>query len=263
MSRIQATFDRCKNQGKTALVTFTMAGDPSPEISLDILLSLPGLGVDIVELGIPFSDPAADGPSIQAAGVRALQARTTMETVLDIARQFRAVHLETPLVLMGYYNPIFRYGDNRFAEDAAAAGVDGVIIVDLPPEEEAGTKAALENAGIALVRLIAPTTEGERLEKLLKSASGFVYTIAVKGITGTRSATAVDIDERVKSIRKHTSLPVVVGFGIKTSKQASALKGVSDGLVIGSALVDTLHAKNGSTQAAAEFLKPIAAALQH
>lgn len=259
MSRIQTTFDRCKKQGKTALVTFTMAGDPSPEASLDILLSLPSLGVDVVELGIPFSDPAADGPSIQAAGIRALKAKTTMETVLDIARQFRAVHVETPLVLMGYYNPIFRYGDSRFAEDAAAAGVDGVIIVDLPPEEESVTKTALEKAGVALVRLIAPTTEGERLEKLLKSAGGFVYTIAVKGITGTRSATAVDIDARIKSIRKHTSLPVVVGFGIKTPEQAAALKGVSDGVVIGSALVDMLHTEGHGN--AITFLKTVSAAL--
>lgn len=209
---------------------------------------------------MPFSDPTADGPSIQQAGFRALKHRVTLKQILSIVSRFRVAHPAVPLILMGYYNPIFIYGEEAFAADAAAAGVDGVIIVDLPPEEESTCKKALAAHGLALVRLISPTTQGERLPNLLKSAEGFIYTIAVKGITGARSATSDELTARIQELRAHTSLPVVAGFGIKTPEQAAALKDAGDGVVIGSALVE--HFASGGERAALDFIRSVSVVLR-
>ena len=240
-TRIKDCFSRLKAQNRTALISFTMAGDPDLSASEELLMALPDAGVDIIELGMPFSDPTADGPSIAASGIRALKAQTTLQDVLDLAARFRDKHSESPLILMGYYNPIMQYGNDAFAKAARDAEVDGLIIVDLPPEEEQELLPALDKHDIALVRLIAPTTNERRLEKLLNSAQGFIYTIAIKGITGAANADAEALGKRVNSIREHTELPIVVGFGIKTPEQAAALKDKADGVVVGSAIVDTFH----------------------
>lgn len=240
-SRIADCFATLKEQNKTALISFTMAGDPDLAASEELLMALPDAGVDIIELGMPFSDPTADGPSIAAAGLRALQSNTTLQDVLDMAKRFRTTHPDTPLIFMGYYNPIMQYGGEAFAKAAHASGVDGLIIVDLPPEEEDELLPALNTHDVALVRLIAPTTPESRIKKLLSTAKGFVYTIAIKGITGAASANADTLGERVSSIKAHSDLPIVVGFGIKTPEQAAELKGKADGVVVGSAIVDTFH----------------------
>jgi len=258
-SRIAECFSTLKKEKKTALISFTMAGDPDLVASEELLMALPDAGVDIIELGMPFSDPTADGPSIAAAGIRALKAKTTLQNTLDLASRFRAKHSNTPVILMGYYNPIMQYGDDAFAKAAKSAGVDGLIIVDLPPEEEQELLPALDKHNIALVRLIAPTTNEQRLEKLLNTAKGFIYTIAIKGITGAASADANALGERVNNIRAHSKLPIVVGFGIKTPEQAAELKGKADGVVVGSAIVDTFY-KQGK-EAALALTKSLRTAL--
>jgi tryptophan synthase alpha chain len=265
--RLRATFDSLHAKGRTALIPFIMAGDPSAEATAAILDALPAAGADIIELGIPFSDPMADGPAIQAAGQRALAGGMTLRGVLSLAQSFRKKHPEVPLVLMGYYNPILQMGLDVFAENAHLSGVDGVIVVDLPPEEQEELHALLQAKHISFIRLIAPTTGEARLQRLLEDADGFVYTIAVKGITGAGSSTAQALESRIAQIRVHTRLPVVAGFGIKTPEQAAALKGIADGVVIGSALVDTVHARGAaSPEEAAEiaglFMQGIAVALK-
>jgi tryptophan synthase alpha chain len=240
-ARITATFAALAQRQHTALIPFIMAGDDSLQRTAQLLEALPHAGADIIELGMPFSDPTADGIAIQAAGIRALQAHTTLKDTLALVAQFRTKNTTTPIILMGYYNPIYVYGGERFAKDAAQAGVDGVIIVDLPPEEEAELKPFLDAQSIDLIRLIAPTTDDTRLTTLLQHASGFVYTIAIKGITGAASADEDTLQARLKHIRSSTTLPVVAGFGIRTAQQAAALKGHAHGVVIGSALVDTIH----------------------
>lgn len=251
MSRIAARFSDLKKQSKTALIPFIMGGDPDLEKSVEILHSLPKAGADLIEIGIPFSDPTADGPSIQKAGIRALNAKTTLVKILEMVRGFRIVDQNTPLILMGYFNPILQYGPETFAEDAAKAGVDGIILVDLPPEEEEEITPFLKKHNVALVRLIAPTTTGDRLKTLLKSASGFVYTIAVKGITGAGSADKSALQARIKELKALTDLPVVAGFGIRTKAQVDDLKDIADGVVVGSALVDVIAAQeNASNQEA-------------
>lgn len=260
--RLRATFDSLHALGRTALIPFIMAGDPSVEATAAILDALPAAGADIIELGIPFSDPMADGPAIQAAGNRALAAGMTLRAVLSLAQSFRKKHPDVPLILMGYYNPILQMGLDVFAENAHLSGVDGVIIVDLPPEEQGDLHTLLHAKHISFIRLIAPTTGEERLQRLLEDADGFVYTIAVKGITGAGSSTAEALGERIAQIRKHTRLPIVAGFGIKTAEQAAALKGIANGVVIGSALVDAIHAQTPDSaekaaEIASEFLAPI------
>lgn len=241
-NRIALRFAALKQSKKTALIPFIMGGDPDIERSVEILHALPKAGADLIEIGIPFSDPTADGPSIQRAGIRALKAKTTLTKILEMVRGFRIIDDATPLILMGYYNPVMHYGPERFAKDAAVAGVDGIILVDLPPEEEQEIVPFLKQNDLALIRLIAPTTQGDRLGILLKSASGFVYTIALKGITGVGAANAGDLNARIHEIKSHTGLPVVAGFGIRTKAQIDALKGVADGAVVGSALVDVIEA---------------------
>jgi len=248
------------------MISFTMAGDPNLETSEAILHSLPAAGVDMVELGMPFSDPTADGPSIQAAGMRALMAGTKTHHILAMAERFRLAHAEVPLILMGYYNPILHYGAEKFAKDAAQAGVDGLIIVDLPPEEEDEMRIPMEKYGLALVRLIAPTTDDTRLARLLKTATGFVYTIAVKGITGTASAHSNELAARVAHIKRLSSLPVVAGFGIRTPQQARDLRASVDGVVVGSAIVEIIGQPSvhggGLIGEVSRFVRSLRSALQ-
>ncbi len=262
-SRITQTFSKLTAEKRTALIPFIMAGDTSAQITAELLTRLPEAGADIIELGMPFSDPSADGVAIQAAAVRALNGGMTLHKTLELVRDFRAKNHTTPLILMGYYNPIYHYGSTAFAKDAAAAGVDGVIIVDLPPEEEGELIPDLQTHQIDLIRLIAPTTNDARLSKLLASASGFVYTIAIKGITGAGSANQSDLNARLTHIRAQTALPVVAGFGIRTPEQAAALHRHADGVVVGSALVDTIASCNGDLNAPLDFIKELSKALHY
>jgi tryptophan synthase alpha chain len=239
-SRIERRFAALRDVGRAGFVTFLMAGYPDPETFLRILEGLPGAGADLIEIGFPFSDPMADGPVIQAAGLRALKAGTTLPGVVDLVRRFRAGDDATPIILMGYYNPIYRYGVERFLADAKAAGIDGLIIVDLPPEEDAELCDPAREAGIDFVRLTAPTTDDARLPAVLRRSSGFVYYVAIAGITGTRSATTASIAAAVARLRRHSALPIAVGFGIKTPAQAAAVVGEADAAVVGSALVQRL-----------------------
>jgi len=242
VSRIGTRFAQLRAESRGALVTFLEAYDPDPATSLAILRGLPGAGADVIEIGVPFTDPMADGPSIQRAGLRALRAGATLAGVLALVRDLRAEDAETPVVLMGYFNPILAYGVDRLCTDAAASGVDGLIIVDVPPEEADEIEPQARAAGLDLIRLIAPTTDDARLPRVLAASSGFVYYVSIAGITGTRSATAESIREAIPRLRRHTDLPVAIGFGIRTPQQAAAAASIADGAVVGTALVDTLAA---------------------
>ena len=242
MSRLKSRFDALRAEGRGGLVTFVTAGDPTFETSSELLAGLPGAGADIIELGMPFTDPMADGPSIEIASGRALAGGQDMSKTLAMVTAFREGDADTPIVLMGYYNPSYNYGLEEFARDAAGAGVDGLIIVDLPPEEEDEFSVFAKAAGIDIVRLIAPTSTDDRIGTLVENASGFVYYVSVRGITGTRSATADEIAQNVARIRKQTDLPVAVGFGIRTPEQAADVAAVSDAAVVGSAIVEHVAA---------------------
>jgi tryptophan synthase alpha chain len=257
MSRIKARFDALQAKGTKAFVSFIMAGDPDTETSLAVLKGLPGAGVDIVELGMPFTDPMADGPTIQLAGQRALEAGQTMDATLAMVRDFREGDAETPLVLMGYYNPIYSRGVARFLAEAAEAGVDGLIIVDLPPEEDSELCLPARAAGIDFIRLATPTTDDRRLPKVLQNTSGFVYYVSITGITGAAEAQAADVAPDVARIRDASGLPVVVGFGIKTPETAAAIAGVADGAVVGSAIVDRIG-RGDSVDDVLAFVKSLA-----
>ena len=239
-SRIDAAFARARDAGRGVLGVFVTAGDPNAATSAAILDALVESGTDIVELGMPFSDPMADGPAIQAASLRALGAGMDLEGTLSIAKAFRARHQDTPLVLMGYYNPIYIYGVKRFLERAGAAGVDGLIIVDLPPEEDDELCVPAMQAGLDFIRLVTPTSDDARLALVLERAGGFVYYVAITGITGTQSAAGASIADAVKRIRGATGLPVVTGFGIRTPKQAGEAARIADGAIVGSAVVDII-----------------------
>jgi len=241
-TRIDARFAELKKQGRSAFVTFLMAGDPDPATSLAIIKALPQAGADIIEIGMPFTDPMADGPSIQAAGLRALKAGMTLRKTLDMVRGFRKDDHATPLVLMGYYNPIYIYGVDRFLADAKSAGVDGLIIVDLPPEEDAELCLPAMKAGLNFIRLATPTTDDKRLPAVLANTSGFVYYVSITGITGSASANTAVVGEAVARIKRHTKLPVCVGFGIRTPEAARGIAENADGAVVGTALVDALAA---------------------
>jgi tryptophan synthase alpha chain len=243
VKRLADAFAACKNAKRSAFIPFIMGGDPSLEKCAALLDALPGAGADIIELGIPFSDPMADGVVIQAAGLRALNAGTTLAGILALARDFRSRHA-TPLVLMGYLNSVYVYGYEKFARDAAAAGVDGIILVDLPPEEAAEIEPLLTKHGIALVRLIAPTSVPERLPLLAKNAQGYLYYVSVTGVTGATAAPAARIAEHIAQVRAATDLPVCVGFGVKTPADVQALA-FADGVVVGSALVKFIHETGG------------------
>jgi tryptophan synthase alpha chain len=241
-TRIDARFAELNKQGRSAFVTFLMAGDPDPATSLAIIKALPQAGADIIEIGMPFTDPMADGPAIQAAGLRALKAGMTLKKTLELVRTFRKEDDATPLVLMGYYNPIYIYGVDRFLADAKSAGVDGLIVVDLPPEEDTELCLPAMKAGLNFIRLATPTTDDRRLPAVLANTSGFVYYVSITGITGAAGADAAVVGEAVSRIKRHTKLPVCVGFGIRTPEAARRIAGHADGAVVGSALVDALRA---------------------
>jgi len=240
-TRIDARFAELAKEGRSAFVTFVMAGDPDPKTSLDVLKALPKAGADMIEIGMPFTDPMADGPSIQAAGLRALKAGMTLKKTLEMVRGFRGGDDATPLVLMGYYNPIYIYGVEKFLVDAKAAGVDGLIIVDLPPEEDDELCLPTMKAGLNFIRLATPTTDDKRLPAVLANTSGFVYYVAITGITGSASADSTVVGEAVARIKRHTKLPVCVGFGIRTPDAARAIAENANGAVVGTALVDALR----------------------
>jgi tryptophan synthase alpha chain len=239
-TRIDSRFAELKKQGRSAFVTFLMAGDPDPATALEIIKALPKAGADIIEIGMPFTDPMADGPAIQASGLRALKAGMTLKKTLAMVREFRKGDATTPLVLMGYYNPIYVYGVDRFLVDAKSAGVDGLIIVDLPPEEDAELCLPAMQAGLNFIRLATPTTDDKRLPAVLANTSGFVYYVAITGITGGASANTAVVGEAVARIKRHTTLPVCVGFGIRTPETARDIAQNADGAVVGTALVDAL-----------------------
>ena len=240
-SRITRRFEALKKEGRGGLITFVTAGDPDPATSLKILQGLPAAGADLIEIGMPFSDPMADGPAIQLSSQRALKAGATLAKTLEMAEAFRAQDDVTPLILMGYYNPIYSYGVEAFLADAVAAGIDGLIIVDLPPEEETELCLPAINAGVDFVYLTAPTTDDARLPRVLENARGFVYYVSITGITGTKSAGIEEIEDAVTRLKKHTDLPIGVGFGITTPAQAGAVAGVADAAVVGSALVNIVR----------------------
>jgi len=240
-TRIDTRFAELAKQGRSAFVTYVMAGDPDATTSLDIVKALPKAGADIIELGIPFTDPMADGPSIQAAGLRALKGGMTLKKTLELVRDFRNDDSATPLVLMGYYNPIYIYGVDRFLADAKTAGVDGLIIVDLPPEEDDELCIPALKAGLNFIRLATPTTDDKRLPAVLANTSGFVYYVSITGITGAAAADSQVVGEAVARIKRHTRLPVCVGFGIRTPQAAQAIAEKADGSVVGTALVDALR----------------------
>jgi tryptophan synthase alpha chain len=240
LSRIERRFAQLRQEGRAGLVAYLTAGDPDPDTSLALFEGLAGAGADLVEIGMPFSDPMADGPSIQAAGQRALKAGMTLRKTLAMVERLRTRDADTPLVLMGYYNPIYQYGAEAFARDAAAAGVDGAIIVDLPPEEDAELAGPARAAGLDIVRLATPTSDEARLPAIVTHASGFIYYVAIAGITGTRSATAASVQAAVARLRRFTELPVAVGFGIKNPAQAAEVAKAADAAVVGTALVDRL-----------------------
>jgi len=248
-TRIDRRFAALKDEGRAALVTFTMAGDPDYDTSLAITKALPKAGADVIELGMPFTDPMADGPAIQAAGVRALKSGQRMTKTLALVREFRKTDDATPVVLMGYYNPIYIYGVDRFLVDAKAAGVDGLIVVDLPPEEDEELCLPTLKAGLNFIRLATPTTDDKRLPTVLNNISGFVYYVSITGITGAAATPdASKVATAVSRIKRHTELPVAVGFGVRTAEQARAIAAGADGVVVGSALVEVLRAsldKNG------------------
>jgi tryptophan synthase alpha chain len=241
-NRIDARFAELARNGRAGLVTFLTAGDPNPATSLAIVRALPAAGADLIELGMPFSDPMADGPAIQASSLRALKAGQNMVGTLDLVRQFRAEDKATPIVLMGYYNPIYQYGVERFLADAWAAGVDGLIVVDLPPEEDEELCLPAKTAGLHFIRLATPTTDDRRLPTVLRNTAGFVYYVSIAGITGTRSAADADIARAVGRLKRHTGLPVAVGFGIRNPAQAAAVARAADAAVVGSALVERVAA---------------------
>ena len=240
-TRIDARFAELKKQDRAAFITFLMAGDPDPATSLAIIKALPKAGADIIEIGMPFTDPMADGPAIQAAGLRALKAGMTLKKTLAMVREFRAGDATTPLVLMGYYNPIYIYGVDKFLADAKSAGVDGLIIVDLPPEEDTELCLPAMRAGLNFIRLATPTTDDKRLPAVLANTSGFVYYVSITGITGSASADTAAVGEAVARIKRHTQLPVCVGFGIRTPQAARGIAQRADGAVVGTALVDALR----------------------
>jgi len=242
MTRIDATFAALKAEGKKAFVAYVMAGDPDYATSLELIKGLPGAGVDVIEMGLPFTDPMADGETIQLAGQRALEAGQTLQKTLDMAAEFRKTNDTTPIVMMGYYNPIFNRGVDRFLVDAKAAGIDGLIVVDLPPEEDDELCIPAQKAGLNFIRLATPTTDDKRLPKVLQNTSGFVYYVSTTGVTGSGVGETAVVSGAVDRVRKAANLPVAVGFGVKTPERAAEIARVADAVVVGSAIVDALNA---------------------
>lgn len=257
MSRIDRKFASLKAEGRKAFVAYIMAGDPDVETSLAIMKGMPAAGVDVIELGMPFTDPMADGPTIQLAGQRALEGGQTLQKTLDMVAEFRKGDNTTPIVMMGYYNPIYSRGVERFLTDAKAAGVDGLIVVDLPPEEDEELCIPANRAGMNFIRLATPTTDDRRLPKVLQNTSGFVYYVSITGITGAAAAEATDVAPEVARIKAATDLPVIVGFGIRSPETARAIASVADGAVVGTAIVKLVEAKRPVAEILA-FVKGLA-----
>ncbi len=257
MTRIDAKFAQLRSENRKAFVSYVMAGDPSYEVSRDIVLGLPGAGVDVIELGLPFTDPMADGGTIQLAGQRALAQGMTLEKTLNIARELRATGDETPIVLMGYYNPIYSRGVDRFLTEAKEAGIDGLIVVDLPPEEDDELCIPAQAAGLNFIRLATPTTDDERLPAVLTNTSGFVYYVSITGITGAAAPEPSDVAPEVARIKAATDLPVIVGFGIRTPDMAKGIAEIADGAVVGSAIVSEI-ADGKSVDEVLAFVKSLA-----
>jgi tryptophan synthase alpha chain len=257
MTRIDQTFARLKSEGKKAFVSYIMAGDPDFETSLELVMGLPAAGVDIIELGLPFTDPMADGPTIQLAGGRSLDSGMTLIKTLEMAKKFRENNNSTPIVIMGYYNPIYNHGVEQFLIDAKSAGIDGLIVVDLPPEEDEELCIPAQAAGINFIRLATPTTDEQRLPKVLQNTSGFVYYVSITGITGAAEAQATDVGPEVARIQTKSGLPVVVGFGVNTPEKAKAIAKVADGAVVGSAIISEL-AKGKPVSEVLTFVKSLA-----
>jgi tryptophan synthase alpha chain len=270
VSRIAARFAALKREGRGALIPFLEAYDPDPATSMALLRGMPGAGADLIEVGMPFTDPMADGPTIQAAGKRALKAGSKTARILAMVQAFRREDDATPIVLMGYLNPILSYGPERFCADAAAAGVDGLIVVDLPPEEAALLAPHAAREGIDIIRLIAPTTNDARLPLVLDGSSGFVYYVSIAGITGTRTATADHLAQAIPRIRRFSDLPIAVGFGVRSPEQAATVARVADAAVVASALIDTLasgldaegHAAPGIAERVLDRVRDLAAAVR-
>ncbi len=256
MTRIDAKFADLKSKGRKAFVAYVMAGDPNFDTSLEIVRGLPGAGVDVIELGLPFTDPMADGPTIQLAGQRALEGGMTLRCTLDLATAFRKTDDTTPIVLMGYYNPIYSMGVDRFLTAAKAAGIDGLIIVDLPPEEDSELCLPANAAGLNFIRLATPTTDDVRLPRVVQNTSGFVYYVSITGITGSAEADAGDVAPEVTRIREASGLPVIVGFGVNTPEKARAIAEVADGVVVGSAIVSRI-AGGDSVENVLAFVKTL------
>ena len=248
MSRIKQKFDALRDANQKGLVTFITAGDPDTAKSLAVLKSLPDAGADFIEIGMPFTDPMADGPAIQDSSLRALENGMSIKGVLDMVRTFRANNTQTPIILMGYFNPIYQYGCTSFAKDAANAGADGLIIVDLPPEEDAELRIPATNAGLDFIKLVTPTTKGERLKTVLNNASGFIYYVSIAGVTGTKSADTEAVGAHIQEIKTITDIPVAVGFGIKTPEDAANMSKIADGVVVGSAIVNNMFDNKASTE---------------
>jgi tryptophan synthase alpha chain len=256
MTRIDDRFSKLKRQGRAGLVTFITAGDPDYDTSLALLKSLPAAGADVIELGMPFSDPMADGPAIQASSLRALKAGQTMKKTLAMVTEFRKGDQTTPIVLMGYYNPIYVYPVDRFVVDASDAGADGLIVVDIPPEEDEELRPQAVEAGLNLIRLATPTTDAKRLPAVLTNTSGFVYYVSIAGITGTAAPDITSVSNHVERIKAHTNLPIAIGFGVKTPEQVRDLARVGEGVVVGSALVSTIAENLDENGAATDATKP-------
>ena len=256
MTRIDLKFAQLKKSGRKAFVAYVMAGDPNYEQCLRVVEGLPLAGVDIIELGLPFTDPMADGPTIQLAGQRALSAGMTLKKTLQMVRDFRLKDDSTPIVLMGYYNPIYSHGVNKFLEEAKSAGIDGMIVVDLPPEEDDELCIPAQKAGLNFIRLATPTTDSNRLPKVLTNTSGFVYYVSINGITGAAAAKPEDVAPEVARIKSSTDLPIIVGFGINTPENARTIASIADGVVVGSAIVSQI-AEGKSSETVLEFVKSL------
>ncbi|SEK93676.1 tryptophan synthase, alpha chain [Roseivivax marinus] len=257
MTRIETRFDTLRAEGRKAFVAYLMAGDPNVETSLEVMKGLPGAGVDVIELGLPFTDPMADGPTIQEAGQRALAGKMTLDKTLQMVRDFRKDDGETPIVLMGYYNPIYSRGVDTFLREANDAGIDGLIIVDLPPEEDDELCIPAQKAGLNFIRLATPTTDDARLPKVLQNTSGFVYYVSITGITGAAAAQATDVGPEVSRIKAQTDLPVIVGFGIRSPETAREIAATADGCVVGSAIVAEM-ASGKRTEDVLAFVRSLA-----
>ena len=268
-SRITRRFAQLKKKNRPGLVTFITANDPTPDVFQQILEGMPSAGADLIEIGVPFSDPMADGPAIQASSQRSLKHGTKISHVLEAVKNFRDIEPETPIILMGYYNPIYRYGAQEFAQDAANAGVDGLIVVDLPPEEAEELNVHLRANNLHMIFLAAPTSDDNRLPTILSQASGFLYYVSITGTTGSKSADDAQVKKAIARLRSHTALPIAVGFGLKTPEQAAAIAAHCDAAVVGSAIVDIIAqdiAKNGTPSAGLsgrvlEFVKSLATAI--